>query len=107
MYRIDHFRNQARNRPPSIKELKMRPSDYMKRNLWVTTSGVAWAPPICMAQQVLGVDRVVYAMDYPFQYLIHEVPEVDSFPISLDEKKMLFQGNAERLFKLKPRPVAS
>ena len=105
MYRIDHFRAQARNRPPSIKELKLRPSDYMKRNLWVTTSGVAWAPPICMAQQVLGVDRVVYAMDYPFQYLIHEVPEVDSFPITLEEKRMLFQGNAERLFKLKPRPA--
>jgi len=55
--------------------------------------------------QVLGADRVVYAMDYPFQYLIHEVPEVDSFPITLEEKKMLFQGNAERLFKLKPRPA--
>jgi 2,3-dihydroxybenzoate decarboxylase len=53
-----------------------------------------------MAQSVLGMDRVLYAMDYPYQFVPEEVTITDNFPISDADKKKLFQLNAEKVFKL-------
>lgn len=98
LYRIDYM--QSRNRKSFMPELKLRPSDYMKRNIYITTSGVPWGPAIRFSQNVLGVDRVLYAMDYPYQFNAEEVIMIDELPISADDKKKLFQLNAERVFSL-------
>ena len=98
LYRIDYM--QEYNRQAFMPKLKMLPSDYMKRNIYITTSGLPWAPAITMAQSVLGMDRVLYAMDYPYQYRVEEVKMTDRFPISAVNKKKLFQKNAEKVFSL-------
>lgn len=98
LYRIDYM--QEYNRQAHMPKLKMLPSDYMKRNIYITTSGLPWAPAITMAQSVLGMDRVLYAMDYPYQYRVEEVKMTDNFPISAANKKKLFQQNAEKVFSL-------
>ena len=102
LFRIDfmHRRMVASNRYDSVRKLKRQPSDYLKENLYVTTSGMAWVPPILYAQSVLGVDRVLYAMDYPYQFVPEEVQATDDLPISEDVKKLLYQSNAERVFSL-------
>ena len=96
MYRIDrtHPVRQPDDRAANL------PSYYMKNNIYITNSGVAWAPMVMFAQQVLGVDRVLYAMDYPYQYDIEEVHAMDALPISYEDKKKFFQTNAERVFNL-------
>jgi len=43
---------------------------------------------------------VMYAMDYPYQYLKEEVDMMDNLPITPEQKKMFFQPNAERIFRL-------
>jgi 2,3-dihydroxybenzoate decarboxylase len=48
----------------------------------------------------MGYDRVMYAMDYPYQYVAEEVTAMDNLPLSGEQKKMFFQTNAERIFKL-------
>jgi 2,3-dihydroxybenzoate decarboxylase len=83
-----------------MRPLEARPSDYLRRNVWVTTSGMAWAPAIMFSREVLGADRVLYAMDYPYQYVAAEVTVHDDLPLTLDEKKALFQTNAEHVFGL-------
>jgi 2,3-dihydroxybenzoate decarboxylase len=102
LFRIDfmHTRMVASKRYPSVKPLKRIPSEYLKENVHVTTSGMAWEPPILYAQSVLGVDRVMYAMDYPYQYVPEEVLVTDNLPISEDDKAKLYQTNAERVFRL-------
>jgi 2,3-dihydroxybenzoate decarboxylase len=72
----------------------------MKENVFITTSGMAWAPAITFVQSVLGMDRVLYAMDYPYQFEPYEVDATDAVPISDEDKKKLFQTNAERVFAL-------
>ncbi len=49
---------------------------------------------------MIGVDRVMYAMDYPYEYEPGEVSAQDDMPISAEDKKAFFQGNAERVFNL-------
>mgnify|MGYP003351367692 CR=1 FL=1 len=51
-------------------------------------------------QKNIGVDRVLYAMDYPYQYVKEEVDMMDALPLTPGQKKAFFQGNAERIFKL-------
>ncbi len=102
LFRVDFMHNRmvAANRYASVRKLNRRPSDYVKENLYVTTSGMAWEPPILYAQQVLGVDRVLYAMDYPYQFVPEEVKVTDNLAISDADKKKLYQSNAEKVFSL-------
>jgi predicted TIM-barrel fold metal-dependent hydrolase len=76
MYRLD-FMHQAGVRAgryassgPLNKEFV---SNYLKENFVITNSGVAWEPAIKFTQDVIGKDRVMYAMDYPYQCPAYEV----------------------------------
>jgi len=102
LFRIDFFHRGIvqTKRYANFKDLKLKPSDYMRRNVYVTTSGMAWEPPILYACSVLGADRVLYAMDYPYQYVIEEVAVTDNLPITDAEKRILYQTNAEQVFRL-------
>ncbi len=101
-FRIDfmHQRLTSNNRYGNVPKLQKKPSEYLKENFYVTTSGMAWQPPILYAQSVLGVDRVLYAMDYPYQFVPDEVKVTDDVPISDADKKKLYQTNAEKVFAL-------
>jgi 5-carboxyvanillate decarboxylase len=101
-FRIDFFHraNVASERYPNVKKLEKKPSDYVRENIWLTTSGMAWEPPILYCQRLLGFDRVMYAMDYPYQFVPEEVKVTDDLPINDAEKKMLYQTNAEKVFAL-------
>lgn len=83
-----------------LKPLKHDLFHYMRTNVIATTSGLAWEPAIKLAMEVMGDDRVMYAMDYPYQYISDEVRAYDNFTISDEAKKKLMQSNAERVFKL-------
>jgi 5-carboxyvanillate decarboxylase len=102
LFRVDFFQRLIvkTKRYPNFRPLKMSPSEYMRENVYVTTSGMAYEPAILYAQQVLGVDRVMYAMDYPYQFVPDEVQVTDNLPISDEHRAMLYQGNAEQVFKL-------
>jgi 2,3-dihydroxybenzoate decarboxylase len=102
LFRIDymHRASVAAKRYASMKPLQRKPSDYMRENVYITTSGVAWPPAITFCQSVLGMDRVLYAMDYPYQFVAEEVTATDNVPISAADKKKLFQLNAETVFGL-------
>ena len=102
LFRIDfmHQRLTSNNRYANVPKLQKKPSDYLKENFYVTTSGMAWQPPILYAQSVLGMDRVLYAMDYPYQFVPDEVKVTDDLPISDADKKKFYQANAETVFAL-------
>ena len=105
LYRFDWMQSNADGRPglrggqPPVK-LKHKVSHYFHNNIWVTTSGVAWEPAIKFCIDVLGPERVIYAMDYPYQVSADEVATYDNLDIPFEHKKMLMQTNAEHVFRL-------
>jgi len=103
LYRLD-FMHQAgvrTGRYECIKPLKKdKVSNYLRENFHFTNSGMAWEPAIKFAQQVIGEDRVLYAMDYPYQCPVEEVSYLDAMDMPIETKRKFFQTNAERLFKL-------
>jgi 5-carboxyvanillate decarboxylase len=102
MSRIDYMHRASllSQRYATMPPLERKPSEYMRENLYVTNSGVAWEPSVMFCHQVMGPDHVLYAMDYPYQYVIEEVPAMDALPMSPEDKKKFFQTNAEKLFNL-------
>jgi 5-carboxyvanillate decarboxylase len=103
MYRLDymHAATVKSKRYASIAPTKKKPSDYLRENFTITNSGVAWDKAVRFSQDVLGVERVMYAMDYPYQYAPSEVTQLDAMDMNDADKKAFFQTNAQRVFKLK------
>jgi 2,3-dihydroxybenzoate decarboxylase len=82
--------------------VKRKPSEYLRENFHITNSGVASEGAIKFTQDLVGVDRVLYAMDYPYQYAVDEVRILDAMNMSDDVKMKFFQTNAEQLFSIPP-----
>lgn len=97
-----HAGQVASGRYESVGPLELKPSEYLRRNVWFTTSGMPWIPGIMFVRDVIGADRVMYAMDYPYQYVPAEVGEQDRLPVDRAEKKEFFEAIARRVFDLKP-----
>lgn len=102
LYRLDYMHQAGvrSQRYERMKPLKKTIAEYMRSNVLITNSGMAWEPAIKFCQQVVGEDRVLYAMDYPYQYVADEVRAMDAMDMSAETKKKFFQTNAEHWFKL-------
>ena len=102
LYRLDYMHQAGvrSQRYERMKPLKKTIAEYMRSNVLITNSGVAWEPAIKFCQSVVGEDRVMYAMDYPYQYVADEVRAMDAMDLTPAVKRMFFQTNAERWFKL-------
>jgi 5-carboxyvanillate decarboxylase len=48
----------------------------------------------------MGADRVLYAMDYPYQYVPDEVRLQDALPLDEVALREFFEGIATRVFRL-------
>ncbi|RPH45055.1 MAG: amidohydrolase, partial [Lysobacterales bacterium] len=102
LFRLDYMHRASvmAKRYSFMKPLQRKPSDYLRENVYVTTSGMAWEPAILFCRSVLGADRVMYAMDYPYQFVAEEVATQDNLALDDADKKKFFQLNAERVFAL-------
>lgn len=105
LYRFDWMQSNAdgvarlRGGQPAVT-LQHPISHYFRTNIWITTSGEGWAPAVKFCMEVLGPERVLYAMDYPYQQSADEVAAYDRMDLPPAHKRMLMQENAERVFRL-------
>jgi 5-carboxyvanillate decarboxylase len=105
LYRLDYMHRGmvTANRYEAIQPLELTISEYVKRNIWITTSGMPAPEPILFTRKVVGNDRVMYAMDYPYEYVEEEVRMQDALPLDLAEKKAFFEDIAVDVFGLDER----
>lgn len=102
LYRTDYM-HKAGIRSRRYERLKPLQHDlfhYMRNNFLGTCSGLPFEPAIKLMIEVMGEDRVMYAMDYPYEYVADEVRMMDNLDIGDAQKKKFFQTNAERWFNL-------
>jgi len=84
-------------------KLGKKPSDYIKENFVVTTSGMSSAEPLNCALAALGNDRVMFAADYPFEQAAEAGAFLDQTPLAGPVREAIAFRNAVREFKL-PTP---
>jgi hypothetical protein len=82
-----------------VATLKRSVVDTMRENLYVTPSGMFKQSYFQHAVDVVGVDRVLFSADYPYQYRPGGGPRhfVEHLPLSDDDKKKIAHANWERL----------
>jgi 2,3-dihydroxybenzoate decarboxylase len=84
-----------------------RPSEYLTKNFAITTSGVCSHPALLGAIMAVGVDNVLFAVDYPYESTAQAVDFLDTAPLSKTDRARVAHGNAERLLRLAPADQAA
>ena len=101
IWRINFMNSRAQTIGRSPKtELSM--AEYFQRNFVITTSGVEDPLALRYAIDKIGIDNVMWAIDYPYQPMPPAVEFMDAAPVSEAERHQLYHGNAERIFHIKP-----
>jgi 2,3-dihydroxybenzoate decarboxylase len=76
------------------------PSEYIKDNMVVTTSGMCSAEPLACTINVLGRDRVMFATDYPFESIEEAAEFIEDAPLAEDLRQDICFNNAAKLLGL-------
>jgi 2,3-dihydroxybenzoate decarboxylase len=84
-------------------KLAKKPSDYIRQNIVVTTSGMCAAEPLDCTIAALGKERVMFAADYPFEQSAEAGGFLDETPLADGVREDIAFNNAVRDLKL-PTP---
>lgn len=76
------------------------PSYYLKRNLYVATSGGYRPETMACAIEALGIDKILFGTDYPHFPTETAVRQLEECRLTKDELEQICYKNAERLFKI-------
>lgn len=79
---------------------QLKPSEYFRRNFAITTSGVEDPVALRFCIDKIGIDSIMWAIDYPYQPTAPAVAFLESAPASEKERAQIAHSNAERLFRI-------
>jgi 2,3-dihydroxybenzoate decarboxylase/5-carboxyvanillate decarboxylase len=96
-YRIDYMYNAYTRGQGKLKKM---PSQYLKDNFMITTSGMNTHPVLKYCVEVLGADRIMFAIDYPYQESEESADFMNSAPLPQQDLEKIAHGNAEKLFNI-------
>ena len=82
------------------KKLELAPSEYFKRNFWCTTAGVCSDEPMRCAIDALGVERVMFSVDYTFERSEETGEWIENAQLSTSERSLVCYENSKSLLKL-------
>jgi 5-carboxyvanillate decarboxylase len=100
LWRIDFMSERAQG--TEAPRLKLKPSEYFRRNFVITTSGQESPLALDFSIRQLGIDNVLWAIDYPYQPSAPAVSFMDGVEITDAQRHKLYHQNAERVFHIPP-----
>jgi predicted TIM-barrel fold metal-dependent hydrolase len=94
VWRIDHALSR-----PGQKSVSFR--DVFTNNFYITTSGNFSDPALLCCVMEMGVDRILFAVDWPFVLDNRAGTEwMENVPLSEADKVKILSGNAQRLLRM-------
>ncbi len=85
---------------PVARHLQRPVPEYFLQNFYITTSGFFTDPLLLLALQVIGADRIMFAVDYPYSANEQGRVFLERASISPADKEKISHLNAERLLRL-------
>ncbi len=79
------------------RKLEKTPSQYMKDNFLITISALFSQPALLCAYLTLGADRILFAVDYPYESNKEAVQFMEAAPICDSDKEKICRLNTEKL----------
>jgi predicted TIM-barrel fold metal-dependent hydrolase len=86
--------------PQEATKLSRSITETYKAHVYVTPSGMLNLPHFEFIHKVLGADRILYSVDYPYLTLTGTRDFLESLPINQRDKEKIAHGNAEALLGL-------
>ncbi|WP_202864018.1 amidohydrolase family protein [Pseudomonas baetica] len=86
--------------PQEASGLSQSITETYKKHVHVTPSGMFDLPHFEFIHKVLGADRIIYSVDYPYLTLSAARAFLENLPISQEDKEKIAYRNAETLFRL-------
>ena len=83
--------------PAARPKISKRPSEYLKSNVYITTSGNYYAPAFSCARESMGIDRILLGTDFPYEDSEECVQFIEGLPLTSEEKEKIYYRNASRL----------
>ncbi|OFZ98241.1 MAG: hypothetical protein A3H35_19900 [Betaproteobacteria bacterium RIFCSPLOWO2_02_FULL_62_17] len=96
MHRLNDHTYQAAAR----RGLKKTPLEYLRDNMLVTTSGNWYEPAFVCTLLALGVDKILFAIDWPYEPNTTGVEFLKKISISDADREKIAHGNAERILRM-------
>ena len=91
--RIDEALQRPGNKPVRFKET-------FSKHFWITTSGQFSTPALLCAILQMGIDRVLFSVDWPFVDNQPGMKWMETVPLSAEDKDKMFNRNARKLLRL-------
>lgn len=98
-FAVDRFDRRLAHIRPGVK-LKKTGVEYLRDHFYVTTSGNFHTPSLLFTIQQLGVDRVLFSIDYPFEQVQEAAEWLESVPLEDEQKRKIARTNALRALRL-------
>jgi 5-carboxyvanillate decarboxylase len=98
LWRLDYMAS-----PGSRADLRnqLKPGEYFRRNFAITTSGLEDPLVLRLCVDKIGIDNVMWAIDYPYQPTAPAVAFLESAPLPAADLERIAHGNAERIFGIR------
>jgi predicted TIM-barrel fold metal-dependent hydrolase len=74
--------------------------DYFCEHFYITTSGNFSNPALLCCVMEMGVDRILFSVDYPFVANQPGVDWMEQVPLSPGDKEKILSGNAKKLMRM-------
>jgi predicted TIM-barrel fold metal-dependent hydrolase len=91
--RIDEALKREGNKPIGFKDLFLK-------HFFITTSGHFSTPALMCAMLEMGIDRILFSVDWPYVENEPGMRWMETVPLSAEDKEKMFNGNARRLLRL-------
>lgn len=86
--------------PQEVSGLQRSIIETYREHVYISPSGMFTLPHFQFIHTLMGAERILYSIDYPYQSLDGARDFIESLPISNQEKSLIAYKNAERLFQL-------
>ena len=75
-------------------------ADYYREHFWLTTSGAFSNSALTCSIAEMGVDRIMFSVDWPFMDNVAGRKWMDTAPVTDHDRTLIFGGNARKLLKI-------
>ncbi len=93
LWRIDHALSRPGNRSVSFRE-------QFSKHFYITTSGNFSTPALLCSMMELGVERILFSVDWPFVPNVPGTKWMHELQLSAEDKTKILSGNAKWLLKM-------
>ena len=75
-------------------------ADYYREHFWLTTSGAFSNAALTCSIAEMGVERILFSVDWPFMPNRAGREWIDAAPINEHDRTLIYGANARKLLKL-------